>query len=102
MSIEENQVEVDAIMARFLSGREPSQAMLDRAPTLDQWRLSVANASGGSRGISIHGTPKSDRFRVSILTYPGGWRVLWMDRRWRFALTRHRLWNLGERGVDAA
>jgi hypothetical protein len=103
MSIDEKEIEngVDAVMVRLLAGGEPSQAMLERSPTLERWRLSVADASGGSRAIFIHGEPASDRFKVSILQYKGGWRVLWIDRRWRFVLTRNRLWNLGARGADA-
>jgi len=91
--------EVEEELARLLSGLPPSIAKLSRCPTLKAWRLSVADASGGSRAIFIHGQPASDRFKVSILTYPGGWRVLWMDRKFRFALTRHRLWTLAERAV---
>jgi hypothetical protein len=106
MSIEEKMQaeEVQDALARLLAGREPKAAWLARCLTLEGWRLRVADVAWDRRGIVIHGKPASDRFKVSMLRLPGGWRVLWMDRKFRFALTRHRLWTLGaregERDID--
>src|SRR4030081_334465 len=62
--------------------------------------VTLADASFDRRAIYINGRPTSDRFKVSTLHYSGGWRVLWIDRKFRFALTRHRLWTLGAWETD--
>jgi hypothetical protein len=87
--------EIQDALARLFAGREPREGWLARCPTLEEWRITVADASFDRRAIYINGRPTSDRFKVSMLRLPGGWRVLWMDRKFRFALTRHRLWKLG-------
>lgn len=91
----------DSKLSVFAVAAKLERGSVTGVARMDQWRLTVADASGGSCAIFIHGQPANDRFKVSILKYKGGWRVLWIDRRWRFVLTRHRLWNLGERGSDA-
>jgi hypothetical protein len=97
MSIEEKQVAnlVEAELARLLGGREPSHAALDRCPTLVRYRLTVADVGRERRGIVIRGTASSDRFTVLKGNEAGG-EVLWLDRKRRFALTRTRMWVLGE------
>jgi hypothetical protein len=102
MSIEEKQVinQIEAELARLFGGREPSQAALDRCPTLSPYRLSVSDIGRhGRRGIVIRGIPSSGRFTVRDGHEAGG-EVLWLDRKRRFAVTQTRMWVLGEEETD--
>jgi hypothetical protein len=89
--------EVHDALARLFAGREPSQATLDRCPTLEEWRLTVGGDGRDNRVVYLHGRPASERFRVELSGGGGGWKLLWMDRKRRFALTVYRLWVLGAR-----
>jgi hypothetical protein len=105
MSIESKQREneVQDALAKLFAGREPSEAALARCPRLEDWRLTVGRDGRDYRVVHIHGRPDSDRFRVKG-SDGGGWKLLWMDRKRRFALTIYRLWVLGveerEVGMD--
>ena len=91
---------VEVQVQRLFAGREPSAVALARCPMLREWQLGVERI-GFQRLLVIHGTLVSDRFTVKN-QLPVPTRVLWMDRRWRFALTDLGLWNLGERDVREA
>jgi hypothetical protein len=97
MSIEskKRENEVQDALATLFAGREPSEAMLARCPRLEDWRLSVGRDGRDVRVVRIHGRPDSERFRVKGSDGGGGWTVLWMDRKRRWALTVYRLWKLG-------
>jgi hypothetical protein len=86
---------VEVQVERLFAGREPSAVALARCPTLQAWRLRI-DRIGFRRWLVIHGTLVSERFTVKDQP-PVPTRVLWMDRRWRFAMTDLGLWNLGER-----
>jgi hypothetical protein len=106
MSIESKKRENDVqdALARLFAGREPSEAMLARCPRIEDWRLTVGRDGRDYRVVHIHGRPDSDRFRMKGSDGGGGWKLLWLDRKRRFALTVYRLWVLGaeerEVGMD--
>lgn len=87
---------VEVQLERLFAGREPSEEALARWPTLQAWTLDRSQDARGHRGIVIRGTLASGRFTVKNqprMPVP----VIWMDRKFRFALTTAGLWNLGER-----
>jgi hypothetical protein len=95
----ETEEAIQDAMVRLLAGHEPRPGWLARCPTLEDWDLSVRADRSGSRRIVIRGRLKSDRFTVhdiDVACIP----VLWMDRRWKFALTAEGMRNLGDRLQD--
>jgi hypothetical protein len=101
MTEEKIDEQVESYMARLFSGREPSKAALARCSWLEDWALLVRTSLNGSRRIVISGRLNSDRFTVrdvDVACVP----VIWMDRKWRFALTVHGMRNLGARLKEKA
>lgn len=86
--------DIDRALARLFAGREPSVAALERCATMEKWMLRVHWRSADRRQITIEGESVSDRSRVK--RQPAGpVRVLWMDRKRRWALTSSGLFALG-------
>ncbi|MCS3893301.1 hypothetical protein M2171_002434 [Bradyrhizobium japonicum USDA 38] len=86
MSLEEKKLRND--IESYLRGEEPPADEMDKAARLDGWAPTIARGPNGAYRMTLHGR--------MLLGDGSTGEIVWLDRRYRWARTRTRLWKLGE------
>lgn len=93
MSLEEKKLPND--IESYLRGEQPPSDKMDKAPRLEEWAPVIARGPAGGCCMTLSGTPFGHPQQPDGKALETS-EIMWLDRKYRWARTRARLWRLGE------
>ncbi|HWF86695.1 MAG TPA: DUF6634 family protein [Vicinamibacterales bacterium] len=82
----------------YLSGGEPEAVELSMAPILRQWDVCVTREANGERCMTLVGVATGHPAALNGRTITTS-ALVWLDRRYRWARTRSRVYRLEGAGT---